>query len=91
MYGREEATSLTVSKTWCGMSWGGPNKIGDFLNGLARSPWKRPPEKAGVYGISEKPWTEGAHHGGWGALRWPGGLPAIPDRAIVVRPAQLYR
>jgi len=40
------------------MSWAGPNKIDDFLNSVARNPWKRPPEKAGVYVISEKPWEE---------------------------------
>jgi hypothetical protein len=40
------------------MSWAGPNKIGDFLNSVAHSPWKRPPEKAGVYVVSDKPWEE---------------------------------
>jgi hypothetical protein len=38
------------------MSWEGPYKIGDYLATVARSPWQRPPEAAGVYVISEKPW-----------------------------------
>lgn len=40
------------------MSWGGPHKIGDYLSNVAHSPWKRPPERAGVYVISEKPWRD---------------------------------
>lgn len=38
------------------MNWEGPNKIGEYLAGVAHSPWKRPPEKAGVYVISERAW-----------------------------------
>ncbi len=40
------------------MSWEGPHKIGDYLGGVAHSPWKRPPERAGVYVVSEKPWRD---------------------------------
>jgi len=40
------------------MSWAGPHKIGDFLTSVAHSPWNRPPEKAGVYVVCEKPWEE---------------------------------
>ena len=40
------------------MNWEGPNKIGDYLASVARNPWKRPPEKAGVYVLSEKAWRD---------------------------------
>ena len=40
------------------MSWEGPHKIGDYLGSVAHSPWKRPPERAGVYVVSEKPWRD---------------------------------
>jgi hypothetical protein len=40
------------------MSWEGPHRIGDYLGSVAHSPWKRPPEKAGVYIVAEKPWRD---------------------------------
>src|SRR5215469_10977307 len=58
------------------MSWAGPYKIGDLLNSVARSPGRRPPEKAGVYVVCEKPWEE---------------VPATTDGVLYARQAAYLR
>ncbi len=58
------------------MSWQGPHKIGDYLATVVHSPWQRPPEAAGVYLVSEKPWR---------------GLPTEADRILYVSQAAYLR
>ena len=40
------------------MNWQGPYKISEYLNSVAQSPWKRPPERTGIYVVSEEPWDD---------------------------------
>src|SRR5579885_3585104 len=67
---------LLVENAGARMSWQGPHKIGDYLATVVHSPWQRPPEAAGVYLVSEKPWR---------------GLPTEADRILYVSQAAYLR
>ena len=73
------------------LCWTKAYRIGDYLSNVNRFRDLRPPESAGVYIVSERPWDEMPGKSSGSRLRRSGEIPAQPNWSTVLRLTGIYR